>query len=424
MSMQVEVKSNGLERRVTVALPAEKVKQEIENRLKSLSRRVKVDGFRAGKVPMKVVERKWGGTVRQEVRSELLQSSFYEAINQEKLRPAGTPHFDLQPETPEAGLRYTAVFEVYPEFEVNVPKDLKVVKPTAVIGESDIDAMVEKLRSQRKTWVEAVRPAALGDRVMMDFVGTIDGKPFDGNQATGFPLVLGSGHLIPGFEDKLVGARAGETVGVDIQFPAEYRVADLAGKPVHFEVKVNAVEQAALPEVNEEFIRSFGVQDGSREAFRAEVKKTMERELEQATKDRVKAQVLDALLQNNPIELPKALIDEEIGRMKGQIDAGDGGAMEEQARRRVALGLIIAELIKKNQFKAEPGKVRAAVEAVAASYERPEEVVQWYYERRERLNNVEALLLEDQAVNWVVEQNAVEVKPTPFAELVGNASAG
>src|SRR3569832_1661213 len=396
MSMQVEVKSNGLERRVTVALPAEKVKQEIENRLKSLSRRVKVDGFRAGKVPMKVVERKWGGTVRQEVRSELLQSSFYEAINQEKLRPAGTPHFDLQPETPEAGLRYTAVFEVYPEFEVNMPKDIKVVKPTAVIGESDIDAMVEKLRSQRKTWVEAVRPAALGDRVMMDFVGTIDGKSFDGNQATGFPLVLGSGHLLPGF----------------------------AGKPVHFEVKVNAVEQAALPEVNEEFIKSFGVQDGSREAFRAEVKKTMERELEQATKDRVKAQVLDALLQNNPIELPKALIDEEIGRMKGQIEAGDGSAMEEQARRRVALGLIIAELIKKNQFKAEPGKVRAAVEAVAASYERPEEVVQWYYERRERLNNVEALLLEEQAVNWVVEQNAVEVKSTPFAELVDNAPAG
>ena len=201
MSMQVEVKSNGLERRVTVALPAEKVKLEIENRLKSLSRRVKVDGFRAGKVPMKVVERKWGGTVRQEVRSELLQSSFYEAINQEKLRPAGTPHFDLQPETPEAGLRYTAGLEVYPEFEVNMPKDIKVVKPTAVIGESDIDAMVEKLRSQRKTWVEAVRPAALGDRGMMEFVGTSDGKSFDGNQATGFPLVLGSCHLIPGFED-------------------------------------------------------------------------------------------------------------------------------------------------------------------------------------------------------------------------------
>src|SRR3569832_666397 len=209
MSMQVEVKSNGLERRVTVALPAEKVKQEIENRLKSLSRRVKVDGFRAGKVPMKVVERKWGGTVRQEVRSELLQSSFYEAINQEKLRPAGTHHFDLQPETSVAGLRYTAVFEVYPEFEVNVPKDLKVVKPTAVIGESDIDAMIEKLRSQRKTWVEAVRPAALGDRVMMDFVGTIDGKSFDGFFVLGFLLVLCLGFLFLCFVVLLVGVFVG-----------------------------------------------------------------------------------------------------------------------------------------------------------------------------------------------------------------------
>lgn len=424
MSMQVEVKTNGLERRVTVALPAEKIKQEIENRLKSLSRRVKVDGFRAGKVPMKVVERRWGGTVRQEVRNELLQSSFYEAINQEKLRPAGTPHFDLQPETPDVGLRYTAVFEVYPEFEVKVPKDLKIVKPTATIDETDIDAMIEKLRTQRKTWVTAERPAAIGDRVMIDFVGTIDGKPFDGNQATGFPLVLGSGHLIPGFEDKLVGAKMGETVGLDIQFPAEYRVAHLAGKPTHFEVKVDVVEQATLPEVDEVFIQSFGVQDGSWEAFRAEVKKTMERELEQATKDRVKAQVLDALLEINLIELPKALIDEEIGRMKGQIETANERATEEQARRRVALGLIIAEIIKKNQFKAEPGKVRAAVEAVAASYERPEEVVQWYYERRERLNNVEALLLENQAVDWVIGQNAVEVKPTPFAELVGNVSAG
>lgn len=420
MSIQVEVKSNGLERRVTVALPAEKVKQEIENRLKSLSRRVKVDGFRAGKVPMKVVERKWGGTVRQEVRNELVQSSFYEAINQEKLRPAGVPHFDLQPDTPEVGLRYTAVFEVYPEFEVKVPKDLKIVKPTAVIGESDIDAMIEKLRTQRKSWAMVERPAQKGDRVNIDFVGTLDGEPFDGNQATGFPLVLGSGQLVPGFEDKLVSASAGETVGLDIEFPAEYRATNLAGKSVHFEVKVNTVEEAVLPEVDEIFIKSFGVQDGSREAFRAEVKKTMERELEQASKDRVKAQVLESLLELNSIELPKALIDEEIERMRAQMEAAQAHVTEEQARRRVALGLIIAELIKRNQFKAEPSKVRAAVEAVAASYERPDEVVQWYYERRERLSNVEALLLEDQAVNWVAEQNTIEAKPTPFAELVGN----
>lgn len=419
--MQVEVQANGLERRLTVALPGEQVKKEIENRLKSLSRRVKVDGFRAGKVPMKVVERKWGGTVRDEVRNELVQSSFYAAINQEKLRPAGVPHFDMA-DSPADGLRYTAVFEVYPEFEAKVPSDLKIVKPTAVISEADIDAMVEKLRSQRKTWVAAERPAQLGDRVLIDFEGTIDGQPFEGNQAANFPLVLGSGQFIAGFEDKLVGAKARDAVGFDVTFPAEYRVAALAGKPVHFEVKVGSVEAATLPEVDESFIKSFGVQDGSADAFRAEVKKTMERELEQAIKDKVKKQVLDALLASNAIELPKALIDEEIERIK-QSGGRDADGLEAFARRRVALGLIIAEVIKKNQFKADPSKVRAAVERLAASYERPEEVVQWYYERRERLGNVEALLLEDQAVDWVVERNEVEERPTPFAELVGSMTA-
>lgn len=419
--MQVEVQANGLERRLTVALPGEQVKKEIENRLKSLSRRVKVDGFRAGKVPMKVVERKWGGTVRDEVRNELVQSSFYAAINQEKLRPAGVPHFDMA-DSPADGLRYTAVFEVYPEFEAKVPSDLKIVKPTAAISEADIDAMVEKLRSQRKTWVAAERPAQLGDRVLIDFEGTIDGQPFEGNQAANFPLVLGSGQFIAGFEDKLVGAKAGDAVGFDVTFPAEYRVAALAGKPVHFEVKVGSVEQATLPEVDETFIKSFGVQDGSADAFRAEVKKTMERELEQAIKDKVKKQVLDALLASNAIELPKALIDEEIERIK-QSGGRDADGLEAFARRRVALGLIIAEVIKKNQFKADPSKVRAAVERLAASYERPEEVVQWYYERRERLGNVEALLLEDQAVDWVVERNEVEERPMPFAELVGSMAA-
>lgn len=421
--MQVDVKANGLERRVTVVLPVEQVNQEIESRLKSLSRRVKVDGFRAGKVPMKVVERKWGGSVRHEVRNELLQSSFHEAVSQEKLRPAGSPQFDLQ-DTPEAGLRYTAIFEVYPEFEVKVPTQLKVIKPSAVIGEADIDAMVEKLRAQRKTWVVAERVAQLGDRTMIDFEGTINGNAFEGNKASGFPLVLGSGHLIPGFEEKLVGSKAGDSVAFDIQFPSEYRVADLAGQPVHFSVTVVTVEEAKLPEVDEDFIKGFGVQDANMEAFRAEVKKTMERELEQAIKDRIKGQVLDGLLESNSIDLPKTLIDEEINRIKGQSDSPrDGVAMEEHARRRVALGLIIAELIKKNQFKAEPEKVRAAVEAVAASYERPEEVVQWYYSRRDRLGNVEALLLEDQAVSWVIDQNEAEDRPTPFAELVGSMTA-
>ncbi len=417
--MQVQVQANGLERRLTVALPLEQINKEIENRLKSLSKKSKVDGFRVGKVPLKVAERKWGSSVRQEVHNDLIKSSFYEAISQEKLRPAGAPHFELNPESADAELKYTATFEVYPEFEVKIPENLQVNKPVTTISDADIDAMADKLRQQRKTWETVDRAARLGDRVVIDFEGRIHGEEFEGNKASAFPLELGSGSLIAGFEDKLVGAKAGDHVGFDVDFPADYRVADLAGKPAHFAITVGSVTEAKLPEVDEDFIKSFGVPDGTIEAFRKEVKATMERELEQAIKDRVKGQVLDALIAANPIDLPKALIDDEIARMKEQSGQQGGAGMEEHARRRVSLGLIIAEIIKKNQFKADPAKVRKIVEAQAATYERPEEVVQWYYARRERLGNVEALLLEDQAVDWLVQQGEVKEQPTPFAELVG-----
>lgn len=417
--MQVQVQANGLERRVTVALPVEQINKEIENRLKSLSRRAKLDGFRAGKVPFKVAERKWGLSVRQEVHNDLIKSSFSQALSQEKLRPAGTPQFELSSQIPGAGLEYTATFEVYPEFEVKIPDNLQVTKPVAAIAETDIDAMVEKLRKQRATWEPVERAAEQGDRVVIDFEGRVEGKEFEGNKASAFPVVLGSGSLIAGFEASLVGAKAGDQVGFDVQFPAEYRVAELAGKPAHFDTKVLSVSAAKLPEVNEDFIKSFGVPDGGIDAFRAEVKGTMERELDQAIKERVKGQVLDALLAANAIELPKALIDEEIARMKEQAGNQSGDGMKAFARRRVALGLIIAEIIRKNQFKADPAKVRAVVESQAATYERPEEVVQWYYASRERLSNVEALLLEDQAVEWMIQQGQVNEQPTPFAELVG-----
>lgn len=294
-----------------------------------------------------------------------------------------------------------------------------MTKPVAAIAETDIDAMVDKLRKQRATWEPVERAAEQGDRVVIDFEGRVEGKEFEGNKASAFPVVLGSGSLIAGFEDSLIGAKAGDQVGFDIQFPADYRVTDLAGKPAHFDTKVLSVNAAQLPEINDDFIKSFGIPDGGNDAFRAEVKGTMERELDQAIKDRVKGQVLDALLAANTFDLPKALIDEEIARMREQGGKQAGDGMETFARRRVALGLIIAEIIKKNQFKADPAKVRAVVESQAATYERPEEVVQWYYARRERLSNVEALLLEDQAVEWMVQQGKVTEQVTPFAELVG-----
>ena len=431
--MQVEVTANGLERRLTIAVPAEKFDQEIKTRLKSLSQQVRLDGFRAGKVPFKVVERRWGGSVRQEVRNDLMQSSFYEAINQEQLRPAGLPRFELQQEAPGTGLKYTATFEVYPEFELQVPTNLKVEKPTTEISEADIDAMVETLRKQRSTWAPVTRAARQGDRMVLDFEGSLDGAEFPGNTAKDYSVVLGSGSLIASFEEKLVGLEPGQESDFDVEFPADYRVQDLAGKRVHFKVKVHEVAETKLPDLDEAFFKSFGVQGGGMPAFREEVKATMGREAEQAVKERVKTQVMDALMAANPIQLPKALIDEEVARVKehaGELNlAAQGGAeldkaLEERARRRVALGLIIAEIILKNQFKADPNKVRAAVDAVAATYEHPEEVVKWYYTKRERLSNVEALVLEDQAVEWLVQQAEVSEKPLPFQELVSTNRQG
>ena len=424
--MQVEVIANGLERRMTVAVPAQQYDQEVTNRLKSLSQRVRVDGFRAGKVPLKVVESRWGGSVREEVRDELVKSSFHEAINQEKLRPAGSPEFEFQDLESGSDLKYTAVFEVYPEVEFQIPANFKIEKPVATIQDADIDKMVETLRKQRQGWETVDRGAQLDDRVVMDFHGTLDGKDFPGNSAKEYGVVLGSGSLLSAFDNNLVGLKAGEEKGFDLEFPADYHAEDLAGKKVHFDVKVHSVAAPQLPELNEEFFKSFGVQEGGEAAFREEVKATMQRELDQAIKERVKLQTMDALMAANPVPLPKVLIDEEIQRIKEQGEGysaaaqGVGGeeALAMRAERRVALGLILAEIIKKNQFKADPDKVRTAVGAIAATYEHPEEVVKWYYARRERLMNVEALVLEDQATEWLTQQAEISDKPMAFDELV------
>ena len=429
--MQVEVTSNGLERRVTVAVPAEQYDKEIVNRLKSLSRRVRVDGFRAGKVPLKVVEQRWGGSVRDEVRKDLANASFYEAITKEKLRPAGTPHFEFQPEEPGNGLKYTAVFEVYPEFELQIPPGFKIDKPVAVINDADIDKMVEALRIQRQTWEPVTRGAQKGDRVVMDFKGTLDGEDFPGNSAKEYAVVLGSGTLVAAFDANLQGVKAGDDKGFEIEFPKDYHGKDLAGRSVHFDVKIHSVAAPKLPDLNEEFFKSFGAAEGDMEAFRVEVKAIMQREMDKAIKDKIKVQVMDALLAANPIQIPKALVEQESGVIKGADLTGSavhgvdetGGELGERARRRVALGLLLAEVIKKNQFKAEPDKVRAAVTAIAAAYEKPEEVAAWYYARKERLGNVEALVLEDQAADWLVAQAETQEKPMTYEELIGSRPA-
>ncbi len=431
--MQVEVTEKGLERRLKVEVPAEQVEEEVRSRLQSLARQVRIDGFRPGKVPLKVVERRYGPSVRREVRDALIQSTFTRALAEHRLRPAGTASFELEGEpAPGAALRYTATFEVYPEFEARLPEGAELERPRAEVTEEDVDRMIEKLRRQRAEWVAVDREARPGDRVVIDFVGTVDGQPFPGNEGKDYAVELGGGAVVKGFDQALLGVRAGEEREFDVDFPEDYRVPQLAGKRVHFKVRAKEVREARLPELDEAFLEAFGVREGGVEALRREVRASMERELEQAIRERVKQAVMDALLAANPeVELPGTLVAREVEVLKRQLGAGPAPGSEEelqrrweerleaQARRRVALGLIVAELVRQLALRADPSQVRARVEAVAASYEQPEEVIRWYYSDRERLVEVETSLLEDQVVEKALEVAQVRERPMSFDEVMG-----
>jgi trigger factor len=425
--MQVSVESGeGLERRMTVGLEADQVEGEVDRRLRELVRTARLPGFRPGKVPVKVLRQRFGQQVRGEVLGELVQSTFAEAVGQKELRPAGAPSID--PDIDHAARRYayTATFEVLPEFALGSLEGKVLKRPVAQVQESDVDALIERLRAQRKTFDEADRPAQEGDRVTMSFVGSIDGEPFEGGSAEHAQLELGSGRMIPGFEAGLIGARAGEERSLQLSFPEEYHAEHLKGKPVTFAVTVEAVAAPRLPEVDEAFARELGIEDGDLARFRADVRRNMERELKQRVEARIKRQAMDLLLEANPIDLPQVLIAQEIRTLKAQMQENLGGGrqlelpdglFEEEARRRVALGLVIAEVVKANDIKVDPERVREVVEDMAATYENPQEVVEYYYSRREHLSSVETLTLENQVVDWVTAQVTVADEPHTFDEL-------
>jgi trigger factor len=437
--MQVSIQSSeGLERRLTVKVPAERIEKEIQDRLKSLARRAKIDGFRPGKVPFTVVQRKYGQQVRFEVQDEVVRSSFQEAVMQQQLRPAGNPRIEANSAEPGQGLEYTAVFEIYPEVTQVSLDSITLAKPVVEIGDADVNAVIERLRKQRNEWQDTAGAAQEGDRVIIDFVGTLvdplvggEGQPFAGNEGNQVPVVLGSKSFIDGFEAQLIGVKAGEERVLEVRFPDQYHAKDLAGKTARFAVKVATVAVPQLPELDDEFARSFGIGEGGVDALRTEVKNNMQREAEQAIKRKVKQQVLEGLLKANPLTLPQALVDSEIGQLmqqaKDDMEARGGGSgsinlqpamFEEHARRRVALGLILAEIIRQNGFKAQPERVRAMIESAAASYEDPAEVLRWYYANRERMAGVEAVVLEDQAVEWIAGKSQVNEVPTSFDELI------
>jgi len=432
--MQVSVENtSALERRMTIAVPAERVENEVNKRLQQTAKRAKVAGFRPGKVPMSVIRQRFEADARQEAFGDLVQASFYEAIVEQKLNPAGAPA--VEPKSFEKGkdLEFVAIFEVFPEFTVAGFDSINVERLSAEVADADLDNMLEVLRKQNTRFEAVERAAQIDDQVNIDFVGKVDGEVFAGGSAKGTQLVLGSGRMIPGFEDGLVGAKAGEERVVNVTFPEDYQNLDLAGKAAEFTITVNSVSAPALPELNEEFFAQFGIKESTLEGFRTEVRKNMERELRQAIKTKVKNQVMDGLLAANPIEVPKALLENEVNRLRVQAVQQFGGNIkpeqlpaelfEEQAKRRVVLGLIVAEVVKQFDLKPDEGKVREMIEEMASAYQEPEQVISWYYKNDQQLNEVRSVVLEEQVVDTVLQKATVTDKSVSYEDAVKPAQA-
>jgi trigger factor len=425
---------SSLERRLQISFPLDEVKAEIESRLKRLARTAKIHGFRPGKVPMRIVEQQFGGQVRQEVLGDAVQKTFGEAVREKKLRVAGFPRIELKSADDSAAhIEYTATFEVYPELTIDNLAGLKIERPVTAVSEPDVDKTVEILRKQRTEYEPTQAAAANGDQVRMDYRGTIDGQPFDGGSAEGQQVLLGEGRLLPDFERNLMGLRAGESHTFALTFPSDYHGKEVAGKTAQFEVKVTEVSKPKVPELDAGFAKALGIQDGDLGRMREEVKANLEREVKRRVESRLKDRVMKALVDNVSVELPKALVDMEVERLTHNTrhDLEARGlkadqfplpreAFETEAKRRVQLGLIIGELVRSNGLEAKPEKIKAVVAEFAKSYEKPEEVVRWYYQQPERLREVESMVLEDNVVQWVLGQARVEDTAVGFDELMGN----
>lgn len=427
--MQVSVEStSALERRMTVDVPAERIETEVTKRLQRTARQAKVPGFRPGKVPMKIIRQRYEADARQDVLGEVIQQTFYEAVVAEKLNPAGQPAIEPKVFEKDKNLEYVATFEVYPEFEVTGLENIEVERLQAEVTDADIDNMLDVLRKQNTRYVAVERAAAKDDQVNIDFVGRIDGEVFAGGSAEGVPVVLGSGNMIPGFEEALEGAVAGEERVITPTFPENYQNEELAGKQAEFTVKINAVEEPGLPELDEEFFTLFGMGEGGLEGFRSEVGKNMERELKQALTNKLKTQVMDGLLAQNAIDVPQALVENENYRLRAQAVQQFGGQMnaeqlpaemfDEQAKRRVSLGLLVAQMVKQFDIKADEDRVRSTVEETASAYQEPQQVIDWYYKNEQQLEDVRALVLEEQVVETVLAKAKVTDKAVSYEEAV------
>ncbi|MBV8032239.1 MAG: trigger factor [Betaproteobacteria bacterium] len=421
-----------LERRVSMRVTLKEVDEQVEERLKKLAREARMPGFRPGKVPMKFVQQTYGDQVRSEVLGDAVQKAFTQAVKDANLRVAGYPKIERKEEASGAGsLEFSATFEVYPEVKIGDLSGASIERPQVEVGDAEVEKTIEILRRQRARPIEASRPAKDGDRLTVDFRGTIGGEPFEGGTATGFAFILGEGKMLPEFEAAARGMSPGEKKTFDLKFPDDYHGKNVAGKQASFEISLHKVEEPQLPALDAEFARSLGVADGDVAKMRTEVRGNVEREVKKRVDARVKAQALQALQDSTPLELPKALIEMESQEL-AQRAAGDLQArglkpeqmrlepkmFEESAKRRVALGLLIAELARVENLQPKPAEVRALVEQEAQTYESPAEVVKWFYMQPQRLSEMESLALESNVVKWVLSKAKVVDKPTPFDELM------
>lgn len=437
MAVNVETLEK-LERKITLELPLDAIQKEVDVRLKRMARQVKMDGFRPGKVPLSVVEQRYGYSVQYEVVNDQVGQAFSAAAAEAALRIAGAPRIsEKEGEAPEGKLVFEAVFEVFPDVKINDLTAAEIEKVTAEVDDAAIERTLDILRKQRRTFaVRAEGEAAQdGDRVTIDFEGKIDGVPFEGGKAEGFQFIVGDGQMLKEFEDAVRGMKAGESKTFPLNFPEDYHGKEVAGKTADFLVTLNKVEAAQLPEVNEEFVKSLGIEDGTVESLRADIRKNLEREAKFRLQARNKAAVMEALVANAELDLPKASVSAEVERLveNARADLKQRGIpdvdkapipaelFQDQAERRVRLGLVVAELVKANDLAAKPEQIEAHINDLAASYERPEDVVRWYKSDNRRLAEMEAVVIENNVVDFVLGQAKVTDKAITFEELMGQA---
>lgn len=411
-----------LERHIHVTIPASEVESGVTQRLRNKARSARFPGFRPGKAPLAIVERHYGSDALMETFDQLINERYSQAVREQSLRPVGRPEVQVEKGGRGEDFVFTAVVEVYPEFDPQIPT-ATVIRKSAVVTESDVDATIDIMRQQRRFYVKTERAAQNEDRVTVDFQGLMDGEPMPGGDVVDYQVVLGAGRLLPDIEQGLIGLSAGEEKSVSVQFPADYHVAELAGKNAEFHLQVKEVAEVQLPELNTEFALALGIEDGDVAVLRQEVKENLEREAQRLSHAQVKSQLLDLVVESNQPDLPKQMLAHELEQLQKDPNASTAGDLENIARRRVVLGLVLSEVVRREKLRASSAEVTQVIRDMAEQYEDPDQFVAWYRSKPEQLEQAEAMVLEDKVVAWLLERVKVTEESVNFNQLIGRSPA-